>query len=179
MSSRHVPIAAHRETLLWALENRSALVVVGETGCGKSTQLPKYLIEAGWAAPPRCVVSTQPRALAALELATRVAGELGCDGVGGPVGYAARFEERWCPERTRLKFTTDGWLLREALFDPLFAHYSVVVVDEAHERSLATDLLLGLLKKAMRARGAGRRAARRRHVGDGGRRRLRALLRRR
>lgn len=154
MSSRHVPIAAHRETLLWALENRSALVVVGETGCGKSTQLPKYLIEAGWAAPPRCVVSTQPRALAALELATRVAGELGCDGVGGPVGYAARFEERWCPERTRLKFTTDGWLLREALFDPLFAHYSVVVVDEAHERSLATDLLLGLLKKAMRARAA-------------------------
>ncbi|KAH8093698.1 helicase [Aureococcus anophagefferens] len=56
MSSRHVPIAAHRETLLWALENRSALVVVGETGCGKSTQLPKYLIEAGWAAPPRVVV---------------------------------------------------------------------------------------------------------------------------
>ena len=150
--ARHVPILAHRETLLWALENRSTVVIVGETGCGKSTQVPKFLVEAGWAAPPRCVVSTQPRSVAARELATRVAGELGCDGVGGPVGFAYRFEERWCPERTRLKFTTDGWLLREALFDPLFLHYSVVMVDEAHERSAATDVLLGLLKKVQRAR---------------------------
>ena len=150
--ARHVPILAHRETLLWALENRSTVVIVGETGCGKSTQVPKFLVEAGWAAPPRCVVSTQPRSVAARELASRVAGELGCDGVGGPVGFAYRFEERWCPERTRLKFTTDGWLLREALFDPLFLHYSVVMVDEAHERSAATDVLLGLLKKVQRAR---------------------------
>ncbi|KAH8044220.1 helicase [Aureococcus anophagefferens] len=152
MSSRHVPIAAHRETLLWALENRSALVVVGETGCGKSTQLPKYLIEAGCGAASvrrehAAAGARGPRARDARRGRARLRRRR-------RARRAARFEERWCPERTRLKFTTDGWLLREALFDPLFAHYSVVVVDEAHERSLATDLLLGLLKKALRARAA-------------------------
>ncbi|KAJ8608877.1 hypothetical protein CTAYLR_005266 [Chrysophaeum taylorii] len=147
-----LPIAASRDALLWALETHSTLIVVGETGSGKSTQLPKYLLEAGWCAPPRCAVVAAPRRIAATSLAERVAEELGCDGGSSVVGYAVRHDERWDPERTRLKFTTDGWLLREALFDPLFAHYSVVVVDEVHERSVATDLLLGLLKKVQRAR---------------------------
>lgn len=147
-----LPVLAYRDAILYALEQHATLIVVGETGSGKSTQVPKYLVEAGWAVPPRCIACVEPRVLAATSLAKRVSSELGCHEVGGAVGYAVRLDERWDPEATRLKFTTDGWLLRAALYDPLLAHYSVVVVDEVHERSVATDMLLGLLKKVQMAR---------------------------
>ncbi|KAJ1445324.1 P-loop containing nucleoside triphosphate hydrolase protein [Pelagophyceae sp. CCMP2097] len=147
-----LPIEAHRDALLYALETHPTLIVVGETGSGKSTLLPRYLLEAGWAVPPRCIAITQPRRVAATSLAQRVADDLGCASVGGPVGCAVRFDERWDPEKTRLKFVTDGWLLRECLWDPALSHYSVVVVDEAHERTVSTELLLGLLKKVQKLR---------------------------
>ncbi len=152
MSRRRCPIAAHRDEILYALEDKDAVVVIGAAGSGKSTQLPRYLVEGGWAAPPRCVVSAQPRRATASDVATRVADDLGCDRVGDAVGLAAAGDERWDASRTRILVATDGWLLRTALLDPLLKHFSVVVVDEAHERTLNQDLLMGLVKKVQKRR---------------------------
>jgi len=145
-----LPIARYRDSLLYALEEYRTVVVVGETGCGKTTQLPQYLHEAGWTAGGRRVVCTQPRRVAAVTVAQRVADEMGRE-LGGTVGYAVRFDDR-TGEDTAIKFCTDGLLIREALRDPLLSRVSVVIVDEAHERSLHTDVLLGLLKKVQRRR---------------------------
>ena len=152
MSRRRCPIAAHRDEILYALEDKDAVVVIGAAGSGKSTQLPRYLVEGGWAAPPRCVVSAQPRRATASDVATRIADDLGCDRVGDAVGFAAAGDERWDASRTRILVATDGWLLRTALLDPLLKHFSVVVVDEAHERTLNQDLLMGLVKKVQKRR---------------------------
>ncbi len=121
-----------------------------ETGCGKSTQLPLYLHEAGWTQENYSVVVTQPRRVAATTLATRVAAEIGSK-VGEDVGFCIRFDYQ-CSDRTRIKFYTDGALLRETMSDPLLSQYSVVIVDEAHQRSLHSDILLGLLKKIQNRR---------------------------
>ena len=152
MSRRRCPIAAHRDEILYALEDKDAVVVIGAAGSGKSTQLPRYLVEGGWAAPPRCVVSAQPRRATASDVATRIADDLGCDRVGDAVGLATAGDERWDASRTRILVATDGWLLRTALLDPLLKHFSVVVVDEAHERTLNQDLLMGLVKKVQKRR---------------------------
>ena len=133
------------------IERFQCVIVVGETGSGKTTQLPQYLHESGWTQGGRVVACTQPRRLAATSVAARVAEELGTS-VGDVVGYAVRFEQRVDADRTRLKFLTDGTLLREAMLDPLFSRYSVVIVDEAHERSIASDTLLGLLRKVCKRR---------------------------
>lgn len=92
------------------------------------------------------IACTQPRRVAATTIAARVAQEAGSV-LGDEVGYTIRFEDLSSPSRTRLKFATDGILVREAMLDPLLSRYSVIMVDEAHERSAYTDLLLGLLKK--------------------------------
>ena len=146
-----LPIAAARQQLLYLIERFQCVIVVGETGSGKTTQLPQYLHESGWTQGGRVVACTQPRRLAATSVAARVAEELGTS-VGDVVGYAVRFEQRVDAARTRLKFLTDGTLLREAMLDPLFSRYSVVIVDEAHERSIASDTLLGLLRKVCKRR---------------------------
>jgi ATP-dependent RNA helicase DDX35 len=131
--------------LLYLLENYPTVIIVGSTGCGKSTQIPQYLYECGWTSSKFQVCCTQPRRVAATSVAERVATEMGCR-VGDEVGYSIRFEDS-SSERTRIKFLTDGMLIREMMVDPLLSKYSVVMVDEAHERSINTDLLLGLLKK--------------------------------
>lgn len=146
-----LPIFANRRALLWMAERYRTTVVVGHTGCGKTTQIPQYLHEAGWTAGGRAVVCTQPRRVAAVSVAQRVAEEMG-EPLGGLVGYAVRFDDCSSREATRLKFVTDGTLLAEMMVDPLLSRYSVVMVDEAHERSVTTDVLLGLLKKLMRRR---------------------------
>lgn len=152
MSRRRCPIAGHRDEILYALEHKDAVIVLGAAGSGKSTQLPRYLVEGGWAKPPRCVVSAQPRKGAAQDVAARIANDLGCDRVGDAVGLAVAGDERWDARRTRILVATDGWLLRTALHDPLLKHFSVVLVDEAHERSLNQDLLMGLVKKVQKRR---------------------------
>jgi ATP-dependent RNA helicase DDX35 len=148
---RRLPIYEERRALLHMVETYATLVVVGHTGCGKSTQLPQYLHEAGWTADGHVVACTQPRRVAATSVATRVADEMGV-ALGTTVGYAVRFDDCFDASATRLKYMTDGRLIREMMSDPLLSQYSVVMVDEAHERSTQTDILLGLLKKIRRRR---------------------------
>lgn len=117
--------------------------MVGDTGSGKTTQMTQYLAEEGFANNGR-IGCTQPRRVAAMSVAKRVAEEVGCR-VGQEVGYTIRFEDCTSPE-TRIKYMTDGMLLRECLVDPAMSSYSVVILDEAHERTISTDVLFGLLK---------------------------------
>lgn len=149
--STTLPITAHKRALLYAISTYPVTILIGETGSGKTTQLPQFLHASGaFTSDGKMVACTQPRRVAATTVALRVAEEMGVS-VGDEVGYSIRFEDMTGP-RTRIKYMTDGMLLREALVDPLLSRYSVVMVDEAHERSLATDVLLGVLKKVRRKR---------------------------
>eukprot|EP00898_Chlorokybus_atmophyticus_P002603 jgi/Chlat1/3343/Chrsp23S03777 len=172
-----LPIASAREKLIGLIRQNETVILIGETGSGKTTQLPQYLLDDA----PELLTTTisnnnnnnhntgskqqqqpqhgeslliavsQPRRVAAVTVARRVASERGCH-VGGEVGYAVRFEDA-TTRSTRIKYATDGTLLREALLDDgLLSRYGVVIVDEAHERSVATDVLLGVLKQAQERR---------------------------
>lgn len=145
-----LPIARHRDTLLYVIETFPVTIITGQTGSGKTTQIPQFLDQAGWCAEGKTIAITQPRRVAATTVAARVAEEMRCN-LGQEVGYSIRFEDM-TSSATRIKFLTDGLLLREALVDPLLSRYSVIMVDEAHERSLSSDILLGLLKKIMKRR---------------------------
>ncbi|KAL1306733.1 hypothetical protein AAFC00_005398 [Neodothiora populina] len=145
-----LPIAKHREALLYLTETFPVVIVVGMTGSGKTTQIPQFLESAGWCADGRMIAVTQPRRVAATTVAARVAEEMRCT-LGQEVGYSIRFEDVTSAS-TKIKFLTDGLLLREALVDPLLSRYSVIMVDEAHERSLSSDVLLGVLKKIQKRR---------------------------
>ncbi|KAI9882386.1 MAG: kinetochore-associated Ndc80 complex subunit spc25 [Watsoniomyces obsoletus] len=145
-----LPIARHRASLLYLIETFPVTIVVGHTGSGKTTQIPQYLEKAGWCADGKVIAVTQPRRVAAVTVAQRVSEEMSCK-LGEEVGYSIRFEDL-TSSTTRIKFMTDGLLLREALVDPLLSRYSVIMVDEAHERSVSTDILLGILKKIRKKR---------------------------
>jgi ATP-dependent RNA helicase DDX35 len=145
-----LPIAQLKDQLLYTIETYPVTIVVGETGSGKTTQIPNFLLGAGWCAGGKQIAVTQPRRIAATSVAARVAEELGTP-LGQRVGYSIRFEDV-TSANTQVKFVTDGLLLREMLVDPLLNRYSVVMVDEAHERSLSSDILLSLLKKVLRKR---------------------------
>ncbi|KAL7808888.1 P-loop containing nucleoside triphosphate hydrolase protein [Trichoderma gracile] len=145
-----LPIAKHRESLLYVIETYPVTIVIGQTGSGKSTQIPQFLEKAGWCSDGKIIGVTQPRRVAATTVALRVADEVGCE-IGKEVGYSIRFEDV-TSSATKIKFLTDALLIREALADPLLSRYSVIMVDEAHERSISTDILLGLLKKIRKKR---------------------------
>ncbi|XP_054530334.1 probable ATP-dependent RNA helicase DHX35 isoform X4 [Pan troglodytes] len=147
-----LPVFKLRNHILYLIENYQTVVIVGETGCGKSTQIPQYLAEAGWTAEGRVVGVTQPRRVAAVTVAGRVAEERGAV-LGHEVGYCIRFDDCTDPLATRIKFLTDGMLVREMMVDPLLTKYSVIMLDEAHERTLYTDIAIGLLKKIQKKRG--------------------------
>ncbi|KAL5096802.1 hypothetical protein RYX36_001129 [Vicia faba] len=148
---QRLPVYKYRTSILYLVETHATTIIVGETGSGKTTQIPQYLIEAGWAAGGRLIACTQPRRLAVQAVSSRVAQEMGVK-LGDQVGYTIRFEDVTNQDETVLKFVTDGVLLREMMNDPLLTKYSVIMVDEAHERSISTDILLGLLKKIQRRR---------------------------
>lgn len=141
-----LPIAAHAQTLIETLRAHRVTIVCGDTGSGKTTQLPKLVAMARPEARGLIGV-TQPRRLAAIAMARRLADELGSP-VGGLVGYQHRFERRLSPN-TRFKLMTDGILLAETRDDPCFGRYAALIIDEAHERSLNIDFLLGLLKRVL------------------------------
>ncbi|KAK4058654.1 hypothetical protein OIO90_000098 [Microbotryomycetes sp. JL221] len=147
---KRLPIAKQRDALLYLLEQHPVIVLQSPTGTGKSTQIPQFLLEAGWARDGKCIAITQPRRVAAISVAQRVAEEAGSV-LGDEVGYNVRFENL-SSETTKVLYLTDGMLFREILLDPLLSRYSVVMIDEAHERSSYTDLLLGVLKKIRRVR---------------------------
>ncbi|MED6192049.1 Pre-mRNA-splicing factor ATP-dependent RNA helicase DEAH1 [Stylosanthes scabra] len=153
---KKLPIYPYREELLQAIRDHQAwffpasvLVIVGETGSGKTTQIPQYLHEAGYT-KRGMIACTQPRRVAAMSVAARVSQEMGVK-LGHEVGYSIRFED-CTSEKTILKYMTDGMLLREFLGEPDLASYSVVMVDEAHERTLSTDILFALVKDIARFR---------------------------
>lgn len=124
--------------------------MIGETGSGKTTQIPQLLLESGIAGASGCVGITQPRRVAAVSVARRVAQEQCCP-LGQLVGYRVRFEDMTSPQ-TRIKYLTDGMMIREAMTDQVLSDYSVIVLDEAHERSVQTDVLLGVAKRAQHLR---------------------------
>ncbi|KAL1744085.1 P-loop containing nucleoside triphosphate hydrolase protein [Schizophyllum fasciatum] len=141
-----LPITAGRTRLVEAVQANDVTILVGETGSGKTTQIPQYLFEAGY----QSIAVTQPRRVAATSLADRVSKEQGTP-MGTRVGYSVRFDER-CSADTSIKYVTDGMLVREMMGDALLEKYSVIIVDEAHERTLRTDILLARLKEIVKAR---------------------------
>lgn len=151
-----LPINLVKEQLLQKIQENKSIILIGQTGCGKTTQLPKLvyhhfnnsLLTKGM------IGITQPRRVAAISISKRVAQEMNTE-LGQLVGYSIRFEDH-TSLRTKIKFMTDGILLREAITDRLLSKYSVIVLDEAHERTVQTDVLFGIVKKAQRLRGCKR-----------------------
>lgn len=144
-----LPVSQRRDDILAALKSNPVLILCGETGSGKTTQIPKMCLEAGLG-EKGLIGCTQPRRIAARSVAQRVAEELKSE-FGGLVGYKVRFTDK-VRRDTRIKFMTDGILLAESQGDPMLSGYSCIVVDEAHERSLNIDFLLGYLRTLVELR---------------------------
>ncbi|GMK53866.1 hypothetical protein CspeluHIS016_0104520 [Cutaneotrichosporon spelunceum] len=145
----YLPAFAVREELMRTLRDNQVTIVIGETGSGKTTQLAQFLYEEGYC-QNGMICCTQPRRVAAMSVAKRVSEEMECE-LGGLVGYSIRFEDV-TSKATKIKYMTDGILLRESLTDQDLDGYSVIILDEAHERSLSTDIIMGLLRKIITRR---------------------------
>ena len=160
-SASQLPIHSMRKKIVQAVFSSDCCIFLGETGCGKTTQIPRFLYEAREKKfkhllnkksqrRKNLICCTQPRRVAAISVAERVASEVN-QKCGELVGYSVRFHEA-ISRRTKIKYMTDGMLLREALLDPYLRQYAVVILDEAHERTLHTDLLFGIVKQALEYR---------------------------
>ena len=149
MNYSDLPVYKHKDQILDALVNSQVIVVESPTGSGKTTQLPVILYEAGYA-KRRAIGVTQPRRIAALSVSSFIAGQLNCK-LGSIVGYKMRFQDMTEP-LTKIKIMTDGILLQEMKLDPWLSRYDCLIVDEAHERSLNIDFILGLLKRILEER---------------------------
>lgn len=142
-----LPVYAQVEDFMNKIHEHNTLILVGETGSGKTTQIPQFTALDTSLTKGKMVACTQPRRVAAMSVAQRVSDEMDVT-LGEHVGYTIRFEDVTGP-KTILKYMTDGMLLREAMNDPVLSRYSVLILDEAHERTISTDVLLGLLKEIM------------------------------
>lgn len=149
-TQQSLPVYPYKGELIQAIRDHQIIIIEGETGSGKTTQIPQYLHQAGFTKNKMKIGCTQPRRVAAMSVAARVSEEMGTK-LGNEVGYSIRFED-CCSERTIIKYMTDGMLLREFLSEPDLAGYSVLIIDEAHERTLHTDVLFGLVKDIARFR---------------------------
>ena len=150
VQQRHsLPIYQARGRLLKFMKNNETVIVIADTGVGKTTQIPQYLHEDRQDANGGICV-TQPRRVAAISVAKRLAEEMNTN-VGGLVGFSVRFEDV-TSKKTKLRIVTDGILLREAMVDPLLKNYNWVILDEAHERTVCTDVLFGVVKSAQAKR---------------------------
>jgi pre-mRNA-splicing factor ATP-dependent RNA helicase DHX15/PRP43 len=148
-----LPVFEFKDRFIEIVKQNQITVLVGETGSGKTTQITQFLLDGGFCVKGsdgkvKGVACTQPRRVAAMSVARRVSEEMDVE-LGQEVGYTIRFEDLTGP-RTILRYMTDGMLLREAMNDPLLERYSCVVLDEAHERTVATDVLFGLIKEVAR-----------------------------
>ena len=141
-----LPIAEYRSSIIEALEKNQVIIVAGDTGCGKSTQVPQYLLQAGYSQ----IACTQPRRIACIALAKRVGFET-LNEFGSEIGYQIRFE-RQKTDKTRVLFLTEGLLLRQISADESLSGYNVIVLDEVHERHLHGDFLLGAIRCLMQKR---------------------------
>ena len=141
---RKLPCWSKKTEFIKTVRTNQVTLLIGETGSGKTTQMPQFLVGTEFSNNGYCIACTQPRRVAAMSVAARVAEEFDIK-LGEQVGYTIRFDD--CSgSNTKLKYLTDGMLLREAMTDHLLSRYSVILLDEAHERTLATDLLFGLIK---------------------------------
>ncbi|KAG5069443.1 hypothetical protein JHK85_001820 [Glycine max] len=147
---KDLPIVMMEQEIMEAINDRSSVIICGETGCGKTTQVPQFLYEAGYGSSKGIIGVTQPRRVAVLATAKRVAYELGLR-LGKEVGFQVRYDKK-IGESCSIKFMTDGILLREVQNDILLRRYSVLILDEAHERSLNTDILIGMLSRVIKTR---------------------------
>ncbi|KAK6497646.1 DEAH-box ATP-dependent RNA helicase prp43 [Arthrobotrys musiformis] len=148
---RDLPVHAQRDEFLRLYQENQILVFVGETGSGKTTQIPQFVLyDEDPLSTGKKIACTQPRRVAAMSVAKRVADEMDVV-LGEEVGYNIRFENN-TSSKTLLQYMTDGMLLREAMNDPNLNRYSCIILDEAHERTLATDILMGLLKDVAKRR---------------------------
>ena len=147
-TKKSLPIYRFKDDIVQAIKDHQILILEGETGSGKTTQIPQYLHDAGFTEGGKKIGCTQPRRVAAMSVAARVAQEMNVK-LGNEVGYSIRFED-CTSERTIIKYMTDGTLHREFLSEPDLQSYSVLIIDEAHERTLHTDILFGLVKDIAR-----------------------------
>ena len=145
-----LPVYEFKQELEEKVRDNQIVIIEGETGSGKTTQIPQFLLKQLAVPGHKAVACTQPRRVAAMSIAKRVSEEMDVE-FGQQVGYTIRFEDLTCHD-TILKFMTDGMLLREAMSDPNLNRYSCIVLDEAHERTLSTDVLMGLLKEVLKRR---------------------------
>ncbi|KAG8918123.1 DEAH-box ATP-dependent RNA helicase prp43, partial [Tulasnella sp. 418] len=149
---KKLPVYAQIEEFYNIYTKHQITVMIGETGSGKTTQIPQFCVYSDMPhTKGKMIACTQPRRVAAMSVAKRVADELDVQ-LGKQVGYSIRFEDMTEFGTTFLKYMTDGMLLREAMNDPLLSRYSTIILDEAHERTLATDILMGLLKEVAKRR---------------------------
>ncbi|KAI5999044.1 P-loop containing nucleoside triphosphate hydrolase protein [Pisolithus albus] len=149
---KKLPVYSQMDQFFKMFSENQIIVMVGETGSGKTTQIPQFVAYSDLPhTKGKIVACTQPRRVAAMSVAKRVAEEMDVE-LGREVGYSIRFEDMTEPGKTFLKYMTDGMLLREAMNDPELKRYSTIILDEAHERTLATDILMGILKKLAKSR---------------------------
>ncbi|CCW64866.1 unnamed protein product [Phytomonas sp. EM1] len=141
---KKLPIYEAKQSIQKLIHRYQTILLVGETGSGKTTQVPQFVLEMN---PEYGIACTQPRRVAATSVSERVADEMDVN-LGEEVGYSIRFDDM-SSAKTRLKYLTDGMLLREAMIDPLLGKYSVIVLDEAHERTVSTDILIGVIKQLL------------------------------
>ncbi len=148
---KNLPIIKQEDDIMYAINNCLVTIISGETGSGKSTQIPQFLYEKGYTNEIGNIIITQPRRVAARTLSMRLANELNVT-LGNEVGYQIRFESYNFSNETKIKFVTDGILLKEIENDQLLSKYSVVIIDEAHERTVNSDLLIGFISQIIKLR---------------------------
>lgn len=153
-----LPVYQNKDEIMSYIAQNQVTVLIGETGSGKSTQIPQFIMSCLDSNKKKKIAVTQPRRVAAISLATRVAMEYGCN-VGDDVGYNVRFDNRSNDKKTKLKYLTDGMLLRELMLDKNLSQYEYIIIDEAHERTILTDLILGFLKELISPDKNGARSA--------------------